>query len=323
MNAFLHALSKKVYQSSSILVLHPQTRARFKRIVVALLDWHEENQRSFIWRDLRRSPYVVLVSEYMLQQTGAKQVEKRLPEFLKQFPSVKALAKATRPEVLRAWYGLGYNRRALNLHAAAKALATKKQFPKTVRELRALPGIGQYTASAILSFAYNEDTPVVDVNIERVLSRLWKKMPDVNAKLPMKAIDQLDAEILPKGRSSAWHEALMDHGSTICTKKAPKCDVCPVNKLCPSRGVGNRIIKNTSSSEKLYFGQPRRIWRGRILQTVSQRDIITAKALAQILISEYDIDDRSFSEFVTDILSVLEREGFVTHTKNGYSLAHG
>ena len=211
-------------------MIHHATRARLLSAVPILLGWHSNNKRSFIWRGLRRSPYVVLVSEFMLQQTGAKQVEKKLPKFLRQFPSIKKLASASRPDVLRAWQGLGYNRRALNLHNAAKVIATMRRFPKTIEELQLLPGVGRYTANAILAFTHNADVPVVDVNIERILSRWWKPMKHSNEKLPMRDIYKLDAAILPKGKSSAWHEALMDLGSTICTKKNPKCRSVPSNR---------------------------------------------------------------------------------------------
>jgi A/G-specific adenine glycosylase len=299
-------------------MVHYTTRSRLLRAVPILLQWHRKNQRSFIWRELRRSPYVVLVSEFMLQQTGVKQVEKKLPEFLQQFPSVKELASAPRAEVLRAWQGLGYNRRALNLHQAAKAIAKLRVFPKTLEELRSLPGVGLYTASAVLAFAYNEDVPVVDVNIERVLSRWWKLMKHPNEKLPMRDIYELDAAILPKAKSSAWHEALMDLGSTICTKNAPKCRVCPVQGYCKSAGkLSLAVSENIASSEKRHFGQPRRIWRGRILHLISKSESITKRNLLSELRKIYEIADPAFVPFVTSILSSLTEEGFITQTEEG------
>jgi len=305
-------------------MLHPSTRRRFGAIVTRLLAWHAENQRSFIWRGLDRSPYVVLVSEFMMQQTGAKQVEKKLPEFLKEFPSIKKLAAAPRAQVVRAWHGLGYNRRALNLHAAAKALSTKRQFPNTLEELRELPGVGLYTASAILSFAYNTDTPVVDVNIERVLSRLWKRMSDTHATLPIREIYELDAAVLPQGRSSMWHETLMDLGSSICTKNAPKCPACPMQRMCPS----SRSMKLPSSRKKglrepVYFGEPRRIWRGRILKLVTEKEPITKGKLTTLLKQKFAIADTAFAPFVLSVLTTLQKEGFLTQTSKGaLTLAH-
>jgi len=298
-------------------MIHHATRQRFRSIVPRLLEWHRNNQRSFLWRGLRRSPYVVLVSEFMLQQTGAKQVEKHLQEFLRQFPTVKKLAAASRPEVIRAWHGLGYNRRAINLHRAAKAITEQGRFPKTLDELRALPGVGLYTASAMLAFAHNADVPVVDVNIERVLSRLWKRMPNFAATLPMRDIYELDASILPKGRSSQWHEALMDLGATICIKNKPKCSACPLRTTCPSAKGMKQPLRETTNVEPTYFGQPRRIWRGRILQLVSKNEDIKNRALFAHLKKHYAISDSSFVPFVTSILTKLKAEGFLTRTKKG------
>ncbi len=305
-------------------MVHSATRARLHQAVPALLKWHRKNKRSFIWRGLRRSPYVVLVSEFMLQQTGTKQVEKKLPEFLRTFPSVRTLVSAPQAEVLRAWQGLGYNRRALNLHRAAKAIAAMRTFPKTLDELRSLPGVGLYTASAVLAFVHNADIPVVDVNIERVLSRWWKPMRNSSQKLPVKDIYALDAAILPKGNSSAWHEALMDLGSTICTKNVPKCSVCPVQTWCKSAGqIASQATDRTASNEKRFFGEPRRIWRGRVLQLISKNESITKRKLLSQLRESYKIAEPAFAPFVTSIVSVLTEEGFIAQSKKGaISLAH-
>ncbi len=281
-----------------------------------LLIWHAENKRSFIWRGLRRSPYVVLVSEFMLQQTGTKHVERRLPIFLKQFPNVKALAAASPAQVLRAWQGLGYNRRALYLHRAAKDLAGMRSFPKTLDALQALPGVGQYTASAVLAFAYNKDTPVIDVNVERVLSRLWIKMPDNRATLPKRELYDFDAAILPKGHSSEWHEALMDLGSTICTRNAPKCDECPLRRSCPSASMETSRVKQPRT-EGLYFGQPRRIWRGRILRIVSNSESIPSRSVSDQLRKSFKIRGRGFASFVNDLVELLISERFIARNADG------
>lgn len=286
------------------------------RVVPRLLAWHKVNKRSFIWRGLRRSPYVVLVSEFMLQQTGTKHVERRLPIFLKQFPNVKALAAASPAQVLRAWQGLGYNRRALYLHRAAKALAGMRSFPKTLDALQALPGVGQYTASAVLAFAYNMDTPVIDVNVERVLSRLWKKMPDNRATLPKHELYDFDAAILPKGHSSEWHEALMDLGSTICTRNAPNCDECPLRRSCSSASMETSRVKQPRT-EALYFGQPRRIWRGRILRIVSNSESIPSRSVSDQLRKSFKIRERGFASFVNELVELLISERFIARNTDG------
>ncbi|HEY3875667.1 MAG TPA: A/G-specific adenine glycosylase [Candidatus Kapabacteria bacterium] len=299
-------------------MIHAATLKRLKTAVPLLLKWYATNQRSFIWRGIERTPYQVLISEFMLQQTGARYVEKRLPEFLAKFPTVKKLAAAQRADVLRAWQGLGYNRRALNLHNAAKAIDAVGSFPETLEALLALPGIGRYTASAVLAFAHNADVPVVDVNIERVLSRWWKG----NEKIPIRNLYELDAAILPKGRSSEWHQAVMDLGSTICTKRNPKCEVCPENKVCRT---AFKVKENasTKSKEKEYWSQARRVWRGRILKIVTNAEPISRKKIILVLQNQYSISDTAFLGFVASVIGVLEQEGFMLKKKGVYLLAHG
>ncbi len=251
-------------------------------------------------------------------------MEKKLPEFLRQFPTMKKLASASRADVLRAWQGMGYNRRALNLHETAKAITAKGKFPKTLDELRSLPGVGLYTASAVLAFAYNADIPVVDVNIERVLSRWWKPMTHSAEKLPVRDIYELDAAIFPKGNSSDWHEALMDLGATICFKKQPHCRVCPLKDDCETAGkLALAIPVKRVSNEKKYFGQPRRIWRGRILKLISVNGSITKRELLSDLRKKYRAAELSFAPFVTSILSILKDEGFIANSKKGvFTLAN-
>jgi A/G-specific adenine glycosylase len=297
--------------------ISPATKKRLDAAVRTLLEWYTNHQRDFIWRRLRITPYIVMVSEFMLQQTQAAMIEKHLPRFLKLFPDLKSLANASTSDVLRAWQGLGYNRRALNLHRAAQALHELKRFPQTQEELIALPGIGRYTSAAILAFAFNKDIAVVDVNIERVLSRIWKRMMTYASVLPMKEIEALDFVILPKGRSSDWHAALMDLGSQICTKRDPKCRECPMLDVCAS---GKHFIRNpeiaraqkSESREIKYAGHPKRIWRGRILKLIVEQGPITHSRIR-----------KQFSDPlipVDDILTALVQEGFVTKHRNTYQL---
>jgi A/G-specific adenine glycosylase len=294
------------------------TRKRLNAAVEELLEWYGHNKRDFVWRKLRLNPYIVMVSEFMLQQTQAAMIDKHLPRFLKLFPNVKNLAAAASSDVLKAWQGLGYNRRALNLHKAAQALAVMNRFPETQEELMKLPGIGRYTSAAILAFAYNKDIPVVDVNIERVLSRIWRKMSTHDQVVAMDEIEALDAAILPSGRSSDWHQALMDHGSQICTKRNPKCSECPVLEVCAS---GKYFIRNPEIAkpvkvkprEALYHGEPRRIWRGRILRAIVENGPTTSSAIKKHLKLHEDVP-------VADILAALVVEGFVVKHRSNYRL---
>lgn len=285
-----------------------------------LMGWLDQNRRPLIWRGKRPSPYVVLVSEFMLQQTAAQQVDKKLPGFLEAFPDVQTLASASRPAILRAWQGLGYNRRALNLHAAAGSIVKQYggTFPRNYDKLRALPGVGDYTANAILSFAFRMDVPVVDVNIERVLSRLWKPMKQQDEVLPIRDVRALDLAILPTGLSHRWHEALMDFGATICTKRNPRCSICPLREYCPSgKYLSKSITARRPSAEPLFFGYPRRIWRGRTLKAISELGPISMKSMT----AQLRVDDVTFGSFITDIVARLESEGFVQRKRGRVCLA--
>jgi A/G-specific adenine glycosylase len=301
----------------------PVAKARFQRVVPKLLRWYAKHGRDFIWRRTGRAPYTVLVTEFMLQQTTAQLAERKLPQFLKLFPTAKRLATASTSEVLRAWQGLGYNRRALNLHRAAKELSIRKTFPDSIEELMALPGVGRYTAAAVLAFAFNRDVPVVDVNIERVLSRLYKRMPDTNATLAIPRCFAIDEVIMPKGKSSLWHEALMDFGATICTRRNPKCESCFLLHDCPSGKTfltQNIATPAKRAKETTFFGHPRRIWRGRVLTAISKQDGIAKTSLVKQLRETWLVDSPEFVTFLEDILSSLCAEGFCEMRGRSYFL---
>jgi A/G-specific adenine glycosylase len=172
-----------------------------------LLAWHSEHRADLPWRR-RRDPYAVLVSEVMLQQTQVTRVVPRFEQWLERWPTVEALAAAGRDEVIRAWQGLGYNRRAVNLHRAARIVA-EHGWPGDLTEL---PGVGSYTATAIRRFAFGDDVLPLDTNVRRVLERTGAGF----------------------GPSAA--EALMDLGREVCLARVPRCAICPLADGCPSRG---------------------------------------------------------------------------------------
>jgi adenine-specific DNA glycosylase len=166
-------------------------------------------------------------------------------------------------------------------------------------------------------FSHNADLPVVDVNIERVLSRWWK----VDAHILIRQIYELDAAILPQGRSYDWHQALMDLGSTVCTKRSPDCKSCPMQGVCRS---AYKVKEKTSAkpNEKQYWGQPRRVWRGRVLKLVTDSESISRRALPPFIAKKFAIKDKTFSAFIISILDILESEGFIVRSKKGeYFLA--
>ena len=194
-----------------------------------LLRWYEKNKRDLPWRKTD-DPYAIWIAETMLQQTQVKTVLPYYDKFLKAFPNVDALARAPRERVLRLWSGLGYYRRAENLRSAARQLirSNRGKIPRNYVELRALPGIGDYTAGAILSMAFRQRYPAVDGNVRRVLSRLFdlKNQTEVRARA---------AQLVPRSRPGDFNQALMELGATHCAPRLPNCAACPVNSECAAR----------------------------------------------------------------------------------------
>ena len=185
-----------------------------------LLAWHRTSARDLPWRRTR-DPYAILVSEVMLQQTQVERVVPRYLGWLDRWPTVDALAAATAADVIRAWQGLGYNRRAVNLHRAAQSVA-RDGWPA---DLTTLPGVGRYTAAAVGCFALDEDVLPVDVNVERVLRRTGYRF------------------------SAASAQALMDLGATVCLARIPRCDHCPLASECPSRGTRDEPARKQGQFE--------------------------------------------------------------------------
>jgi A/G-specific adenine glycosylase len=248
----------------------------------------------------------------MLQQTQTFRVEEYLPRFLKQFPTVKHLAKAPRGEVIRLWQGLGYNRRAVNLHRTAEAVVKdhKGIFPKDDESLLKLPGIGEYTMRALQVFAFGKRVSVVDVNVVRVLSRLTKKMPVTTSKLSVADIHKINTALLPPA-ADKWHEALMDLGATICRSK-PQCEQCPITKQCasyPTLSTAKHSPEKKNPNERIYFGKPKRIWRGRILKIVAEQDNISVSALPKQLSSLTTKHSTEFASFIKGVALELADEG--------------
>src|ERR1700709_1245033 len=208
-----------------------------------LLDWYDRHRRRLPWRPLpgeRAAPYRGWLSEIMLQQTGVKAVGPYFEKFLGRWPDVNALGSASLDDVLRMWAGLGYYSRARNLHACAVAVRRDHGgvFPDTEERLRALPGVGPYTAAAIAAIAFGRRVMPVDGNIERVVSRLFAvEEPLPRAKL---LIQQLAATLLAATRAGDSAQALMDLGSTICTPKKPACALCPLNDDCAAFARGDQ-----------------------------------------------------------------------------------
>ena len=212
------------------MTLDSRLRRRFR---ANLLRWYDREQRKLPWRG-ETDPYRILVSEIMLQQTRVAVVEDRYKKFLQQFPTAHDLAAASADSVLAAWSGLGYYRRARNLHAAAKQITANGGFPRTAAELTQLPGIGRYTAAAVASIAFGKPVAVVDGNVKRVLQRFTGR------ELSDPLCWNTAQEMLEPGRPGDFNQAMMELGATVCLPGEPLCLQCPVMKLCALRGSGIR-----------------------------------------------------------------------------------
>ena len=203
------------------------------RLAELLLTWYEHNSRDLPWRSTS-DPYHIVVAEFMLHQTRVSTVLPYYGRFLTQFPGWSPLASAPLDRVLKVWEGMGYYARARNLHRLAMAICSHHEgrLPSSRAELLALPGIGEYTAGAILSIAFGQDETAVDGNVRRVLSRLMGIVEDPTAPEGAANIQSAARSLLPPGRAGQFNQALMDLGASICTPRHPNCDACPWRQRC-------------------------------------------------------------------------------------------
>ncbi len=249
----------------------PVTRA--EAMQDAVLAWYSQNGRDLPWRRTR-DPYAILVSEVMLQQTQVSRVVPRYQEWLKRWPTAEALAAAQLADVIRAWDGLGYNRRAVNLHRCAAIVAERGSFPREPSQLEKLPGIGPYTAAAVACFAFGAQVAAPDTNARRVLGRAFG-----DADTPP-----------PGGRAYEWNQALFDLGSTVCIARRPRCELCPLSTDCPSRGMTFAPFRRQSAFEGSF-----RQRRSRLL-----------KRLADGPLELSDLDRQALDALVGDGLAVAD-----------------
>jgi A/G-specific adenine glycosylase len=204
-----------------------------------LVVWYDAGHRELPWRQ-DRDPYRILVSEMMLVQTTVAAVVPYFARFLERFPTVQALAEAEETEVLKAWEGLGYYRRARQLHAAARAVVQEHagRIPDDAELLRALPGVGRYIAGAILSFAFDRPAPIVEANTQRVLSRLLACGDDLAASATQARLWQAAERLVPHEGAGQFNQALMELGATVCLPLDPLCLICPVAAECQAKAQG-------------------------------------------------------------------------------------
>lgn len=214
----------------------PEWKRQLRR---RLLGWFRRHARDLPWRGTS-DPYLVWVSEIMLQQTQVVTVVPYFERFVKCFPTVDALAIASEDQVLKLWEGLGYYRRARQMHKAAQVIASEHggQFPRDPDQVRGLPGIGRYTAGAILSIAFDARQPILEANTIRAISRLLAYRGDTTSTEGQRVLWAAAEEFLPSKNSGDFNQALMELGSEICAPRAPACDQCPLATLCPTRAHG-------------------------------------------------------------------------------------
>jgi A/G-specific adenine glycosylase len=231
-----------------------------------LLAWYAANARDLPWRHTH-DPYAILVSEVMLQQTQVARVVPRYVQWIERWPRAEALADAAPADVILAWSGLGYNRRAVNLHRCAQAVAARGGFPREPDELRKLPGIGPYTAAAIACFAFGAQIAAPDTNAVRVLERAFPG-EDVS---------------LPAGRAYQWNQALFDLGREVCIARRPRCQLCPLATGCPSRGRTYAPLRRQSRFEGSFRQRRARLLREIAAAGVLREGECDAEALVSLV----------------------------------------
>jgi len=275
----------------------------------ALLAWYEPRAGAYPWRRSRPNAYRTLVSELMLQQTQASRVIPSFTAFLRSFPTVRVLAEASRADVLRAWAGLGYNRRAVSLHRAAQAVVSdyRGRVPTNPAALRALPGVGAYTAAAVASIAGGVPIAAIDVNARRIVARVGfgRDVPDV----PVADIDATAAHWVDRADPGAWNQALMDLGRQHC-RAAPRCEGCPLAGACRYVRAG-RAPRRPTRKQGPFDGSMRQV-RGGVVDVLRIRRSAGVASLAHT------------TGFATDrirtALDGLERDGVVVRNGRSFRL---
>ena len=211
------------------------TPAQLRAFQRRLLRWYRIHQRKLPWRETR-DPYKILVSEVMLQQTQVDRVVPKYHQFLRRYPTLQALAQSNPKELRKLWYPLGYNIRPLRLRRIAQAAVREHhgQIPDSYDGLIAMDGIGRYTAGAVLSFAFEQDAPIVDTNVARLLSRYFGIRGSLKKGPTQRRLWRMAEAVIPPGQGYDINQAMMDLGATICTARAPKCPSCPLRRSCRS-----------------------------------------------------------------------------------------
>jgi A/G-specific adenine glycosylase len=275
-----------------------------------VLDWYAQHARDLPWRQTR-DPYAVLVSEIMLQQTQVERVIPKWHAWLRQFPTLADLARASRADAIRAWQGLGYNLRAVRLHEIAGQVAAEfgGELPRSLEGLLSLKGVGRYTAGAVACFAFGQPVAMVDTNVRRVLSRVFGGQGE--------SAQALADAVVPRQAAYAWNQALMDLGATLCRAEAPLCLVCPLMEVCASAGqvrrrVGRRVGRRSTPPP---FAGSTRYFRGRVLDGLRTLPVGAAMSVAELAAG---MQPACAPERLEGLLERMTADGLVVRDERGW-----
>lgn len=264
--------------------------------VSAVISWFEANRRALPWRS--STPYGVLLSEVMLQQTPVARVLPVWNAWMERWPDVHTLARASRADLLRMWGGLGYPRRAIRLHDAARAIVDDHggEVPQDEQVLRTLPGIGEYTAAAIAAFAFQRPSVVLDINVRRLLAR---SIHGVNAPSP--SISRMERELarqlLPEQDAHLWAAASMELGAVICTARTPTCDACPLRAQCAWRAAGYPVT--VAARTQAWHGTDRQC-RGALMRVLRGSDAPVEQAMLDAAWADQVQRERCLTQLVRE-----------------------
>ena len=261
---------------SRTVVMPSSKPSRRRAGAKALRAWYAPRRGGYPWRETR-DPYAIWVSEVMLQQTQASRVVPAYRAFLARFPTVRALAAASRRDVVRAWDGLGYNRRAVWLSEGARAIVREHgaRVPRDPETLRTLPGVGPYTAAAVSSMAFGEPVAVVDTNVRRVVARVHLGVEGTDA--PNREVWELAQAWLDRDDPVAWNQAVMDLGREVCRPR-PRCEVCPLARVCAFR-ISGAVATRGPAGKDGFEGSSRQV-RGAIVRVLRSHQALSTRRLA-------------------------------------------
>jgi A/G-specific adenine glycosylase len=284
------------------------------RFSKTLIQWYLQNKRDLPWRN-STNPYIIWLSEIMLQQTRVAQGLPFFLRFTEAFPTVFDLANASEEQVLKLWQGLGYYSRARNLHKTAKQIAfeLKGEFPKTYNDLLQLKGVGEYTAAAIASFTYNENVPVVDGNVFRVLSRYFDIETDIASAGGKKEFTQLASELLPKGKANEFNQAIMEFGALLCVPKNPDCQNCVFNDSCLALQK-KKVAQLPVKSKKLKVRH--RFFNYLVFSDIDNNTLIHKRTQKGIWhnLYEFPLLETEIIETEENILALIKNQNFIKNS---------